>query len=454
MRLFVVAGICSLFIVILLIGVGILVIHRENVALTRIITQQSAAEAQRDAMLDERIAALDAGIATLDAGLAASSRELRSTVAENDRGTQRAVRGLSSRIATSFSSVQGSISDMGGRIVSALPAPAAQTPTTPSTPPPNVPTESPPDAPANSAAPAPSVSALEEARVLYAQGHYAEAARILAPLAEGKSPVKDVRLYYAASLFHARPDETANYARVERDLRAVVTEDPRSFVALETLGSLAVERGDWSQGLEWLRGALEENPRDIEVLRKTGACALAARQFALAREVLDRASALLPEDADLLFSAGQACVGAGDREGAVMRLNACLSLKPVHLGALLLVGTSLEELGRAVEAEDAWNRALALSKGTSEGARGRTVDLSVKLARSAWKRGDPSACAAYATEGLRAGPSPLLTVYLGMSLRALGEEERGARLLRQVLEERSDAEATRLVESALSEVER
>ena len=442
-RAFVIAGACLLLATAVLIGVGALLIHSELADLRTIAQRQEDAAARRALALDERIAALDARMADLEADTATASRDLRRSVVESDRGTQRAVRGLSSRITTSFSSVQGSISDMGGRIVAALPAPAAASP--------GAPTESSSDAPANDVAPPSAAAALDKARTLYAQGYFAEAARILAPLAEGKSPVKDVRLYYAASLFHARPDDTANYARVERDLRAVVAEDPRSFVALESLGSLAVERGEWAQGLEWLRGALEENPRDVDVLRKAGACAFSVHDFALARELLDRASALSPGDPDLLFSTGQACVETKDLEGAVTRLNACLSLKPAHLGALLLVASSLHDLGRAAEAEDAWKRALALNEGTSEGTRRRTVDLSVKLARSAWERNDPTACTTYATEGLRAEPSPLLTVYLGMSLRALGDVEQGTRLLRQVVKERSDAEAARLAEAALSE---
>ncbi len=46
------AGICSHLVVTLLIGAGILVIHRETVTLERIIKQQSAAEAPCAGALD------------------------------------------------------------------------------------------------------------------------------------------------------------------------------------------------------------------------------------------------------------------------------------------------------------------------------------------------------------------------------------------------------------------
>jgi tetratricopeptide (TPR) repeat protein len=321
----------------LALGAGVFLLHGQNEDLRALIIQSSIVQDRRADQLSNRLAEIESGIDSIGGEAA----RLRSAVANAGSGTQKAMLLLSA--------VQGSITDMAQREKVAPP----------------------PDGPAQPAAivlrqleqPAPreepsSAGALKEARELYASSRYLEAAQRLAPFASDPSPTRDARLLYAASLFHSRPDDTSTYSRIERDLRLVLKEDPQSFVALETLGSLCLEKGSWQEALEWLSEAVLLQPYNAELLQKAGDCALCARGYARAREFLDRAAELSPRNADVWYSAARAHAADGDAAGAVDRFNRCLDLNPGHRGAMREAGSCLQQLGRHAEAEAQWQRAL------------------------------------------------------------------------------------------------
>ncbi len=248
---------------------------------------------------------------------------------------------------------------------------------------------------------------LREGRKLFDAGRYHEAALTLAPFTSRQPYNPEVRLYHAASLFHANPGDSANHARIEKDLKDVVREIGSSLAASEALGSLYMEQGRWTEALEWLGPVADQQPDNARILEKAGACALRTGAVQKAAAWLDAAADLAPTDADLLYAAGSAHAAAEDFPRALERVQGCIDLQPRHVGARLLAGRCLFEAGRFAEAEE---------------------QLSIVLK----DREDLVAAA-----------------YLGLCCRALGRDAEGTALLLRVKAAGRNPEAQALAERAL-----
>ena len=325
---------------------------------------------------------------------------------------------------------------------------------------------------------------MQESRDFYAAGRYTEVVRKLRPLLDKKPADPDIFLYYAASLFRANPGETANYAVIERHLKAVIKERKENVIALDTLGALCMERGRWAEGLEWLSQSIVLEPEKVEVLRNAGSCALNAGALDAAQSYFDKAAGLAPSEADLWYFSGSAYASAGKNAVAVERFQKCLSVQPRHVAAHLKAGLSLRDLGRTDEAidhlsaslaarpnfeamvalgdccqangdlaaaESRWRLSLGLiAQNFTDKAR-KAAGVYEKLTRSSWKRGDRAACKTYALEGLKINSVPILQAYLGMCYTALGDEAKGVALLQQVRDQNPNSEAASIARQALGQ---
>ncbi len=321
------------------------------------------------------------------------------------------------------------------------------------------------------------MSAMRDGRQRFEAGKYAEAARLLSPIVERQPDNTEARLYYSAGMFRANPSETRNFPSIEQNLRIVLRDRREDALALETMGSLCMERQNWPEALEWFSQAIPKRRGDAELLRKAGACALSAGSSRQAQTFFDEACGRKPADADLWYSAGCAYAEAGKNEEAVQRFLKCLEMKPGHAAAGLKAGLAYRDLheyrkamaylsasisarprfeslaamgdclygtGELDAAEENWRQALALG---GSGKNGKAAAVYVKLARLAWENGEPEKCRSYAQEG--SGSDPVLQAYLGMSFMSLGENEKGSEILKGLIKAHPNTEASTLAEHAL-----
>ncbi len=300
---------------------------------------------------DAESARVAAGIGELSEQLTALSGSMRTDIGSVGRSTRADVTRLRDRLAGRLDDMARRMSDLAEqpREVVMVPAPSASAST-----------------PAPSAVASPVSTALlssttaaeadlssarqsSEAAQCFETGRYEQAQRAFARILSERPSDHSARLYYAASLYRANPGDSSRYAQVERNLRSVLETDPHSVLALDTLASLEVEQGRWTDALGHLRRLAALEPRNPRYHLVAGFCALKAADPAAARDSFAAAVDLAPTDPRALTS-------LGDCEWA---------------------------LGHASEARRSWKAALTLlDTGTPSGARA-SAELRAKLSRTA-----------------------------------------------------------------------
>lgn len=95
------------------------------------------------------------------------------------------------------------------------------------------------------------------------------------------------------------------------------------------------------------------------------------------REQLEKLLVSGRDNALLRFGLGNACLKDGDAEAAALHLQQATGQNPAHSAAWKLLGKALQALGRADDAEAAWNKGLevALKQGDIQSSREMTVFL-------------------------------------------------------------------------------
>jgi aspartyl/asparaginyl beta-hydroxylase (cupin superfamily) len=115
-------------------------------------------------------------------------------------------------------------------------------------------------------------------------------------------------------------------------LQRLVEADPNHVSALNTLGMIALNFGEWRRAAQWI----------------------------------ERAAALEPDSAPLWFNLFQALDSAGEPERGLASLDRALTIDPDYLPAILMKADVLERLGRAPESL-ALYRAILASGPSTEG---------------------------------------------------------------------------------------
>jgi tetratricopeptide (TPR) repeat protein len=473
--------------------VVLVVILRQNVLLRSALEESEKAQAERYQVLEAELGEVSARVEEI---APAMEQEIATT---RDR-TLSGVNRLENRLAQSLSSVQGRLKDLSGIVNRPVPERVAEAPV--STPAP----ERAAEAPVTSLAPAPSprsaadaaqlkvapqrfaeedlslIQAMKDGAERYRASEFAEAAGLFQKVIEKQPDNLDARLYYAASLFRANPGESSNYPKIEQNLMIVLKDRREDSLAMEILGLVSAERGRWLEAVEWLSQVAAREPENASILHETGICAFYASQYRTAQKYLDLACAASELKAAFWFEAGNAYSADDAFNEAAVRFEKCLAVDPRYIAAHLKAGLSYQALGKwddalihlnaylseqqdfialdaagdclyakadRAGAETRWKQSLRLLPRGSTDSKERIGGVYVKLVRSAWERADYAQCNALAREGLGHGQQPMLQAFLGMSLAALGETQKGNETLRKLIEESPGTEAAALAKSDL-----
>jgi protein O-GlcNAc transferase len=191
--------------------------------------------------------------------------------------------------------------------------------------------------------------------------------------------------------------------------RQVLAREPHNFNALQLLGHVALQSGDYPGAVQWLTAARSINPANAAVLSNLAVALLALRRPREALECCDRALALRPQYPEADCNRGNAlCALDRSAEGLASYChaislapdfydayagctNALLTLKrydealvscdqalrvaPRSAPAWCLRGTVLLKLKRAEEALQAFDGAIALSPESAEAVNNRGTAL-------------------------------------------------------------------------------
>lgn len=255
---------------------------------------------------------------------------------------------------------------------------------------------------------------MKEGMSVFESGKYLQAREVFRSALAEHPTDSAARLYYAVSAFRANPADATSFALVERNLRSVLSSDNENLLALETLAMIEAEQRKWPAALENLGKLIALRPGVPRYLKTAGSCALMEGDVQSARDWFDRAAIQAPADAEAWSSLGD-----------------CES-----------------RLGKPVDAEKAWKSSLShLDLGTAGGRR-EGLELSVKLAKSAYERGAYDDTLEFARRGKGLGTSALLRAYEGLGLAATGSGQEGRAILEPIASS-SDAQAAALARSGL-----
>lgn len=132
---------------------------------------------------------------------------------------------------------------------------------------------------------------------------------------------------------------------------------------IDTLAREAIQRagrGDFASAEGLFARIAEERPNSGQAMHLLGQARLKLGRFADAREPLQRAAQFLPRDPAAQVNLAGCLTLLGDHAGALAALDRAARLKPGDAVIAHNRGRALETLGRADEAEQAFNEALSI----------------------------------------------------------------------------------------------
>ncbi|MGF1624202.1 MAG: sulfotransferase [Alphaproteobacteria bacterium] len=261
----------------------------------------------------------------------------------------------------------------------------------------------------------------------------------------------------------------------ERLARAALARTPGQPAALQILGALASDRGDWPAAIECFARALDADPGNLaarynhaEALRQAGDVPAAVAAFdrlldaapghvpalvTLARlltggerqqeaiGLLDRAVSLAPKDARARAARGNARLAAGRPDG-IEDLKAACTLAPGSAATWLALGRAVAAVGDHEPADRALAKAVALEP--------RLAAAHLERSKLAMLRGDPAAAATHARAAADlASDAAEPRALLARALHELGLDKQAARNVDQALALDPRNATARLVQSAL-----
>jgi tetratricopeptide (TPR) repeat protein len=240
---------------------------------------------------------LDTGFARLELRSNESSRAVASSFSALDRGLKRSLPGLDSRIEELSLIVKAERSERAAAIARS--------------------SEEPPSLPGDRSGRPPAAAGREEAaraesdlavaaeldaaRIHFSSGDYASSRDHFTAALRMQPDNIEARLYSALSLYRRNPADTSAYPLVEKDLRIVLASEPEDDEALDALGLISMERGDWIAAKKYFARRIDARPpfpRDVDARKKAALCALRSGHPAEAVELLDEALGLAPDDAE------------------------------------------------------------------------------------------------------------------------------------------------------------
>ena len=155
-------------------------------------------------------------------------------------------------------------------------------------------------------------------------------------------------------------DAAATYARL-------LEQQPNDPIALHNLGNLAFRRDDFDLAIDYYEQALAHDPQYLLARRHLGDALKSAERYKDAYRAYEQVLAIQPDNAseasgyiDALYQLASLALmmGAYDRAGAF--LSEVLQADPNHPAAYYAYGQVLLQLGRPGEAQQAFDRHVAL----------------------------------------------------------------------------------------------
>jgi tetratricopeptide (TPR) repeat protein len=202
----------------------------------------------------------------------------------------------------------------------------------------------------------------------------------------------------------------------EHGYRTVLQHDPGEVDALNLLGGILQERGDFVESIALLNRALEIEPNFPEALTCLARARRATGAPAMGMEAARRAIALDPEIAAAHFQLGGALIDLGDHAGAADALRQAIAVAPNSPDALLLLGVAMIHLNDLQASADYLTAALVLAPDRFDAATALT-----HLAHAYHAAGDIEAAVEAARRAVALDPTlPDAQIQLGCAL--LGQQ--------------------------------
>jgi protein O-GlcNAc transferase len=141
---------------------------------------------------------------------------------------------------------------------------------------------------------------------------------------------------------------------------AVLALDPRHVEALNLLGQLHAEQGDFAAALTLLGRSLKVNPRQPYVLNIEGIMFAQQKKYDDALKSLNRAILLKPDFAEAFLNRGNVRQELHQPAEALANFDAAIAKRPDYADAWTNRGNVLQELQRFADAVASYEKALAL----------------------------------------------------------------------------------------------
>lgn len=249
--------------------------------------------------------------------------------------------------------------------------------------------------------------------------------------------------------------------RAEFLYRDVLRQAPDHADALNMLGVIGCQTGNFAAGADLIRRALAIAPGNADFLNNLGMALLQGGDPAAARAEFERAVQARPRFAEALFNLGNACLAGANRAEAEKYYRKALKARPDYVDALNNLGNLLRERGEAREAAQHFHRLVGvkpdfapahLNLGLALQAQGRVDEALAAFTRAAeldsglamaWacrgdchrQRGEPAAAEhAYQRALDIGGPSVPLLNALGLARFAAGRSGAARACFEQALE--------------------
>ena len=144
---------------------------------------------------------------------------------------------------------------------------------------------------------------------------------------------------------------------------AVLAREPRNAVAAHLMGLALKDTGDSAQGEQWLRFSIDLEPNRGEFHANLANLLRKREKYAPAEAAYQRALELLPEHRPARRGLALTLIDLKRPEAAEVQCRLLLAGEEADAESWNILGLALASLGRDVEAESAYRRAIALDPG-------------------------------------------------------------------------------------------
>lgn len=177
----------------------------------------------------------------------------------------------------------------------------------------------------------------------------------------------------AADLNHGLEKfRSRDYAAAEKELRAVVGDDPQNTEALRVLGLALVRQGKGEEALPVLEKAAAASPDSADVQLAQAAAFAAEKQYDKASELVDAAASKQSDHAELPYYRGMLSVLKKQYKDAVPQLETAIKHDAENAYAYYYAGLAYSNTKRPDKMVESFNNFLRLEPKAPEAAKVRS----------------------------------------------------------------------------------